>query len=144
MRTLIVEDDFTSRLILQEIFKDYGTVHVAVNGTEAVDAMRQAMATGEHYDIICMDIIMPEMDGQTALKQIRDMERKAGIGGNDRVKIVMTTALADPDNVTKAIREHCDGYLVKPFNKASILEHLRKFGLIKLACSTVSSDIILG
>jgi two-component system, chemotaxis family, chemotaxis protein CheY len=131
MRTLIVEDDFTSRLILQTVLKDYGTVHVAVNGIEAIEAMRQAMLTGEHYDIICMDIMMPEMDGQTALKQIRDMERQAGISGNDRVRIVMTTALADSDNVTMAIREHCDGYLVKPFNKALILDHLRKFGVLK-------------
>jgi two-component system, chemotaxis family, chemotaxis protein CheY len=144
MRALIVEDDFTCRLILQEVLKVYGMVHVAVNGIEAVEAMRQAMLTGEHYDIICMDIMMPEMDGHTALKQIRDMERKAGISGSDRVKIVMTTALSDPDNVTKAIHEHCDGYLVKPFNKASILEHLRKFGVIKLPCPTVSSGIILG
>jgi two-component system, chemotaxis family, chemotaxis protein CheY len=131
MRTLIVEDDFTSRLILQEVLKDYGTVHVAVNGIEAVEAMRQAMLTGEHYDLICMDIMMPEMDGHSALKQIREMERTAGISGRDRAKIAMTTALADADNVTKAINEHCDGYLVKPFNKALILEHLRKFGMIK-------------
>jgi two-component system, chemotaxis family, chemotaxis protein CheY len=131
MRILIVEDDFTSRLILQEVLKAYGTVHVAVNGIEAVEAMRLAMTTGEYYDIICMDIMMPEMDGQSALKQIREMERQAGISGHNRVKIVMTTALGDSDNVTRAIREHCDGYLVKPYNKALILEHLRKFGVIK-------------
>ena len=131
MRTLIVEDDFASRLILQEMLKDYGAVHIAVNGIEAVQAMRQAMLTSEQYDIIFMDIMMPEMDGQTALKQIRDMERKAGISSRDRVKIVMTTALADEDNVTTAIREHCDGYLLKPFDKATMLDHLRKFGLIK-------------
>ena len=131
MRILIVEDDFTNRLILQEVLKDYGAVHVAVNGVEAVEAMRQALVTGEHYGLICMDIMMPEMDGQTALRQIRETERKAGITGRDRVKIVMTTALGDADNVTKAIRDQCDGYLVKPLNKAVILEHLRKFRMLE-------------
>jgi two-component system, chemotaxis family, chemotaxis protein CheY len=131
MRVLIVEDDFTSRLILQEMLKDYGTVHIAVNGREAVEAVRAAMLTGELYDLICMDIMMPEIDGQTALKQIREIEKKAGITGSNRVKIVMTTALGDKEHVVNAIRENCDGYMIKPYSKATFLEHLRKFGLIK-------------
>jgi two-component system, chemotaxis family, chemotaxis protein CheY len=131
MRVLVVEDDFTSRLILQEILKDHGTVHIVVNGREALEAVRAAMLTGELYDLICMDIMMPEIDGQTALKQIREMERKAGICDPNCVKIVMTTALGDKDNVMDAIREHCDGYMIKPYNKATLLDHLRKFALIK-------------
>jgi two-component system, chemotaxis family, chemotaxis protein CheY len=131
MRVLVVEDDFTSRLILQEILKDHGTVHIAVNGREALEAVRAAMLKGELYDLICMDIMMPEIDGQTALKQIREMENKAGICGANRVKIVMTTALGDKDNVMDAIRGHCDGYMIKPYNKATLLDHLRKFALIK-------------
>jgi two-component system, chemotaxis family, chemotaxis protein CheY len=58
------------------------------------------------------------------------MEKKVGISDRDRVKVVMTTGLNDADNVRKAFRQHCDGYLLKPFRKASVLEHLRKFGLI--------------
>ena len=68
MKTLIVEDDFTSRLLLQEILKRYGAVHIAVNGREAVDAVRAAAESDESYDLICLDIMMPEMDGYQALK----------------------------------------------------------------------------
>ena len=128
MKTLIVEDDFTSRLLLQELLKGYGPSHVAVNGREAVEAVGTALKTGEPYDLICLDIMMPEMDGQEALKQIRQMEERAG---HHRVtKIIMTTALADKDNVVEAARSHCDYFLVKPIEKAKLLEELRKLKLI--------------
>lgn len=73
MKTLIVEDDFTSRLILQEILKLHGPAHIAVNGIEAVEAVRTALESGEPYDLVCMDIIMPKMGGQQALKHIRSL-----------------------------------------------------------------------
>jgi two-component system chemotaxis response regulator CheY len=130
MKVLIVDDDFTNRLILQGILQSYGTVHIAVNGREAVEAVRTAIELREPYDLVCLDIMMPEMDGQTALKEIRAMEMELGVQEHDRVKIVMITALGDSGNVMAAILEHCNGYLIKPFNKASVLEHLRKFRLI--------------
>ena len=79
MKTLIVEDDFTSRLLLQEILKPYGTTHIAVNGKEAVDAVVTAMDVGEPYDLICLDIMMPVMNGYEALKAIRGLEESRGI-----------------------------------------------------------------
>lgn len=130
MKVLIVEDDFTNRLILQGILQSFGTVHVAVNGREAIEAVRAAMDVREPYDLVCLDIIMPEMDGQTALREIRTMEEELGVRERDRAKIVMTTGLADSGNVMAAILEHCNGYLIKPLSKASVLEHLRKFRLI--------------
>jgi two-component system chemotaxis response regulator CheY len=63
MRTLIVEDDFTSRLLLQSFLSVYGECHIAVNGREAVAAFRAAQERPQAYDLICMDIMMPEMDG---------------------------------------------------------------------------------
>ena len=66
MKTLIVEDDFTSRLLLQEILKRFGEIHIAVNGKEAVAAVRSAMDAGVPYDLICLDMMMPEMDGREA------------------------------------------------------------------------------
>src|SRR5208282_338399 len=71
MRTLIVEDEFTSRLLLQSFLSQYGECHIAVNGREAVAAFRTACESGQAYDLICMDIMMPEMDGQTAVREIR-------------------------------------------------------------------------
>ncbi len=131
MKTLIVEDDFTSRLLLQELLKSYGPSHVAVNGKEAVEAAYLALEMGEPYNLICLDIMMPEMNGQEALRKIREHEEARGILSSNGAKIVMTTALGDPKNVVAAWRSLCDAYLTKPIQKAKLLEELRKLGLIK-------------
>jgi two-component system chemotaxis response regulator CheY len=130
MKTLIVEDSFTSRLLLKELLKSYGSADLAVNGREAVEAMRLAMEAVEPYDLICMDIMMPEMDGHEALREIRRMESAAGVAESKHTKIVMTSALADQDNVLKAIRGKSDCFLTKPIQKVKLLEALRKLALI--------------
>jgi two-component system, chemotaxis family, chemotaxis protein CheY len=131
MKTLIVEDDFTSRLLLQKLLKSYGPLHTANNGKEAVEAVQLALFKDEPYDLICLDIMMPEMDGQEALRQIRALEEATGITSTHGAKIVMTTALGNIKNVATAYRELCDGYLVKPIDKARLLDELRKLKLLE-------------
>ena len=130
MKTLIVEDDFTSRLLLQELLQGYGPTHSAVNGREAVTAFRQAMETGQPYNLICLDIMMPEMDGQTALRQMRQQEEDNNIFSSDGAKVIMTTALDHPKDVIAAFAGLCDAYLVKPIDRAKLLATLRSMQLI--------------
>lgn len=130
LRTLIVEDDFTSRLLLQELLKGYGPSHVAVNGREAVEAVRAALEAQDPYDLICLDIMMPEMDGQQALREIRNLEEARGVMPSNRARVVMTTALSDLKNVSNAYHSLCDAYLTKPIEKVRLLEELRRQDLI--------------
>jgi two-component system chemotaxis response regulator CheY len=130
MKTLIVEDDFTSRVLLQEILKRYGPVHIAVNGKEAVEAVRAALDEDGPYDLVCLDIMMPEMDGYQALQQIRSLEESRRVEPSEVAKIFMVTALDGMKNVFQAFQGLCDAYLVKPINKAKLLEQLNTFGLI--------------
>ncbi|HXY77272.1 MAG TPA: response regulator [Candidatus Acidoferrales bacterium] len=130
MRTLIVEDDFTSRLLLQSLLSRYGECHVAVNGKEAVTAFRAAQESGQKYDLICMDIMMPEMDGQTALKEIRALEEAGGTLSTHGVKIIMTTALDDVRNVVQSYKSLCDAYLFKPIDTGKLLANLRDLCLV--------------
>jgi two-component system chemotaxis response regulator CheY len=131
MKALIVEDDFTSRLLLQEILNPYGECHIAVNGKEAIEAFMVSWAEGSHYDLICLDIMMPEMDGQEVLKRIRTMEEDEGVLPGSGVKIIMTTAMRDKENVFSAFEAQCDGYLLKPIEKVKMIGYLREFSLLK-------------
>ncbi|MFY9978728.1 MAG: response regulator [Candidatus Sulfotelmatobacter sp.] len=130
MRTLIVEDDFTSRLLLQSFLAQYGECHIAVNGTEAVAAFRAALENQQPYDLICMDIMMPEMDGQAAIQEIRAIEEAGGIISSNGAKIIMTTALDDVKNVVQSFRSLCDAYLFKPVDTGKLRDHIRTLDLL--------------
>jgi two-component system chemotaxis response regulator CheY len=130
-RFLLVEDDFTSRLLLQTFLSRYGDCHVAVNGREAVDAFRSALDAGQAYDLICMDIMMPEMDGREAVRQVRALEAARGILSTYGTKIVMTTAVDDIKEVIQCFKELCDAYLMKPVNLASLLAQMKSYHLVQ-------------
>jgi len=132
MRMLVVEDDFTSRKILQKILGPYGEIDIAVNGLEAVQAFFQSLDDNNRYDLICMDIMMPEMDGQTALRKIREIEKDRGIPPAQEVKVIMTTALDDPKNVVEAYyKGGATSYVPKPIDKHMLLHLLKNLGLIE-------------
>ena len=133
MRFLITEDDFVTRRLMQKYLSDYGICDIAVNGSEAVEAFRLAIEENEPYDLICMDIMMPEMDGRQALKAIRQIESENGVGGFYTVKVIMTTSCDDNKNIMGAFREGCEAYLIKPIEKERFLEEMANLGLIKLA-----------
>lgn len=157
MKTLIVEDDFTSRLLLQELLRPYGQAHIAVNGTEAVLAASTSLRANDPYQLICLDIMMPEMDGHEALTAIRALERRAGrvcrqgagvVMSQGLLKhqcsrdplckqhctrgarILMVTSLHDGHTVLQAYRDECDGFLGKPTDKGKLLGCLRELELI--------------
>jgi len=131
MKSLIVEDDFTSRVILQKMLLPYGETHIAVNGREAVQAFRQALKHHMPYDLVCLDIMMPGMDGHEALKRIRKVEEEEGVDGLRGVKIIMTTSVDDPKSIIEAFKSQCEAYLLKPVETAQIKVHLQKFGLVE-------------
>lgn len=130
MKTLVVEDDPTSGLMLQKLLSVYGDCHFVNNGKQAVEAFRSAKAAKCGYNLVCLDILMPEMDGQAALRQIRALEQTFGVLANEQVKVIMTTALDDVQNVMAAYQGSCDAYLVKPFDPDKLVEHLRRIELI--------------
>lgn len=130
MKILMAEDDFTSRKILQIILSKYGEVDIAVNGSEAIKAVKFALAKHENYDFICLDIMMPMKSGQETLKEIRQIEKDQGIMDGDGARVIMTTALDDSSNVISAFRSQADGYLVKPISAKAIENKLKELELI--------------
>ena len=130
MKTLIVEDDFTSRLLLQTVLARYGECHIAVNGKEAVAAFRIATSNGSPYNLICMDVMMPEMNGQDAVKQVRALEELHGVISTHGAKIIMTTAVNDVPSVLLSFKDLCDAYLFKPIDIAKLLHEIKTFGLV--------------
>lgn len=130
MRTLVVEDDYISSEVMSEMMSAYGDVDVAEDGLKALQYVNNALENNEHYDLILLDVMMPEMNGQDALENIRKIESTFKITGLDCSKVVMTTALDDFDNIRRAFKNQCDGYLIKPIDRAKLERLLLDFKLL--------------
>lgn len=130
MRTLIVEDNLANRHLMVKYLSCFGECDTAENGLEGVIRFQEAMEKGQPYDLICLDLMMPEMDGHDALQQIRALETVKGIRGLSGVKILITSAVDKPSGILKAFQMGCEGYLIKPVRRKEMYEALEKLGLI--------------
>jgi two-component system chemotaxis response regulator CheY len=131
MRILIAEDDMISRKFLSKFLSQYGECDVVVDGMEALDAYLISVKEKEPYDVICLDIMMPKVDGVKVLKAIRDFEKQRGVKSDKKVKIIMITALADTEYVHKAFEIGCEAYAAKPIDTDKLIEVMKKLEVIK-------------
>lgn len=131
MKILIAEDDLISRKFLFKVLSRYGECDLVVDGLEALDAYLLSLKESKPYDLICLDIMMPKVDGVKVLKIIRDLEEQKGIPPEKRAKIIMTTALAETQYVQNAFDIGCDAYAAKPIYIEKMTEVLANLGLIK-------------
>lgn len=126
LRTLIVEDDPTSAMLLSEILAGYGDCQSAAAGESALELFEKAIAEERPYDLVCLDIMLPGLDGQQVLEAMRRREQESG----REAAIIMITALSSTAALMSAFKAGATSYLVKPIRKASLLLELRKFGLV--------------
>jgi two-component system chemotaxis response regulator CheY len=131
LRILIVDDEFVSRSTAQKIMSQYGECESATGGTEALEAFNFAHEEGNPYDLITMDISMPDMDGVEALKRIRAWEESQNTQIGKGVKVIMVTASKTSNSVLSSFNEGCEAYIVKPFKKENLLAALKELGLVK-------------
>ncbi len=118
-RVLVVEDNVDNRKLATRILESIGCkVETAENGTEAV-----AKASEYIYDLILMDLRMPDMDGFEAARAIRDNERRLGI----RVPIVALTAHALEDYRDQALAAGMDDYLTKPYRREQLVSLVERW-----------------
>ncbi|HZJ77017.1 MAG TPA: response regulator [Oscillospiraceae bacterium] len=130
MRILIAEDDLVSRKFLHKFLSRYGECDLVVDGLETIDAYMLSINEKEPYDLICLDIMMPKVDGVKVLKAIKDLETQLGILPENRVKVIMTTALAETQIVEQAFEYGCDAYASKPIDIEKFIEVMERLGLI--------------
>lgn len=130
MKILLAEDDFVTRKFMVNFLSKYGECDVTVDGMEAVDAFMMALEDEEPYDLVCLDIMMPVMDGYQSLKAIRNLEKERNIPEDQMAKVIMTTALNEERNVKMAFELGCTIYSGKPINQDRFEQALRKLKLI--------------
>ena len=130
MRILIAEDDFVSRKFIFKFMSQFGDCDVTVDGMEAIEVFLMSLEEGNYYDLICLDIMMPEVDGLKALKTMRKLEEERNIPESNRAKVIMTTALNSTEEVFDSFGSGSEAYAVKPIDTEKLTDVMRKLGLI--------------
>jgi two-component system chemotaxis response regulator CheY len=129
MRILIIDDDAVCRKLMASALRRTGAITEATDGKLAMAAVRDALLAKTPFNLITLDIMMPDMDGHSVLMAIRSMEAVAGIPVGKGSPIIMTSALNDGRNVLGAFREMANGYLTKPIDLAKLHAACRELGL---------------
>jgi len=130
VRCLVVDDDELGRELIASYLEGIADCEMAENGLKAVEMFRDAFEGGNPYDLIILDIVMPEMDGHTAAKEIRMIEKEWGVPINNGVSIVVLSSLNTPSDVIQAyVSARSAAHLVKPVQPDKLLAILGKLGM---------------
>ena len=128
MKTLIVDDEFVSRKKLEKILEPYAECIAVENGPSALEQFDLAWSQNDPFDVICLDISMPGMDGTEVLFELREKEKMLEAARKKPAKIMMITAHSDKDTIITSIQAGCNDYLVKPYDRNSVLAKFQKQG----------------
>lgn len=130
MRILIVDDDYVSRTKLKALLSSYGDCDTAPSGKLAFEMFKAAYEEDLPYELITMDVDMPEERGQAIVKKIREWEaaEKIHLRGTE-ARILMVTVMSAAKEVVSSFRQGCEGYLVKPVTPDKLREALLQIGL---------------
>jgi two-component system chemotaxis response regulator CheY len=130
MRSLVIDDDLVCRRVLSKILRQHGACIIATDGAEGLALIRDAIQAGRPFDLVCLDVMMPLIDGHDVLTALRQMEEQAHLPADQCSRVIMVTAMDDSANLMKAFKEQCDAYLVKPITIDRITTELRKLHLV--------------
>lgn len=124
MDFLIIEDDAITAMVLEEMLSEFGKSEVVENGIFGLEKIEDKLKSKESFDVVFLDIMLPERSGQDILADIRNLDEKYNRKGLDMTKVIMSTALDDYENIKKAFNNLCEGYIIKPFDKEKITKAL--------------------
>jgi len=124
LKILIVDDELVSRSKMTKILESIGECFAVDNGKDAIKIYQEEADKKAPFNLITLDVNMPEVDGTQVLFEIREFEDSGKVGNMERAKILMVTAASDKDTVITSIQAGCDGYIIKPFTKESVFNKL--------------------
>lgn len=127
-RFLILEDDPVSGKLMEKYLNPFGDCTLVVDGKEAIHTFERSVCDGGIYQLILLDIMVPEIHGKDVLKRIREIEELYSVPRGRRSRVIMTSALSDTSNVVESFKSKCDSYLVKPIDRNKLIHELAELG----------------
>ena len=128
MRILIVDDVELNRKVMAAYLKYFGDLDFAENGIQAIQKFNRALEQKRPFDLVSLDIMMPEMDGAKTVQAIRKIESSRDISEEAKVKVVIVTSNPSRNNVMKTYK-YCQGYVIKPITPDTLFAKLEEIGI---------------
>jgi two-component system chemotaxis response regulator CheY len=128
VRILVVDDVELNRMVLQQLLKPFGESDFGVNGIQAIQKFNRALEQGNPYDLVCLDIMMPEMDGTKTVQAMRKIEETRKIPEENKATILMVTAVPSKEHLLKTYK-YCQGFLIKPITGEKLYAKLEEIGI---------------
>lgn len=130
MRILVVDDDYASRLKLKALLHSIGDVDSASDGELALCMFEKAIQEGVPYELVTMDIGLPDMRGHEVVQRMRQVEDATqAYLADSEMKVLMITGMQDAKNIIASFRGGCEGYLVKPVTREKLQESLKELAI---------------
>ena len=130
MRILVVDDDAPNRKLLKDIVSRLGECDAAEGGQNALSAFEKAWQDWRPFNLIFLDVLMPDMDGRQVLLKIREIEKEKKMSEQHRARIIMVTGVSEEETVKDCLRNGCDAFIVKPIDIELVFEKIKKFGFM--------------
>ena len=127
VKVLIVDDEPVNVKLLEKMLRAEGYVNVySVTDPREVKPLYES----QPFDLILLDILMPEMNGSQVLSRIRELEKEKHIPEKLKVKIIMISGVSEKEMVLACLRDGCDDFLVKPLETQLLFNKIRNFELL--------------
>jgi two-component system chemotaxis response regulator CheY len=131
IRILVLEDDPVSGKLITNYLEPYGDCDLVTDGKSAVEFFQKAIQTDDRYQLIFVDIMVPEIQGHDVVRMIREMEQNENIPFEKRAKVIITSSLSDAENIIESFKAAGDSYLIKPIRKTKLINEIKSLGLLK-------------
>ena len=136
MRILIADDETISREKLRLIMTHFGDAEAVESGDAALKAYEKAHKEKKPYNLIMLDINMPDKNGIQVLLEIRASETILNLSDKEKAIVLMVTSITDKVHIISCVKAGCDSFIAKPFDLNIVSEKLAKFGITKASNST--------
>ena len=124
MKTLVIDAEEAIKQSICGIFADTGACDGANDGNMGLELIKQAFEISQPYALIILDIVLPEIDGHTIIKQIRQWEIDRGIDTLNEAKILVVSRRRDEPTILRAFRNGATGWISKPVAMEEIVHKL--------------------
>jgi two-component system chemotaxis response regulator CheY len=127
MKILIIDDEMAALAKMKILLSRYGDCTLVTNGTQALQQCAKAIQDMTPFELITIDIHLPEISGIDLLSAISGLEKSRNTPQSQKI---MVTASGTKDNLIRATCKGCDGFLVKPVKRDTVDEKMAALGFV--------------